>query len=363
LGVSRPGRPRALPALSPLAARWLWLAALALAWALPLYLPSPYVLTVLTTALTYIILALGLNIVVGYAGLFHVGHAALFGLAAYTAGYLNVHFGWSFWLTMVAAGLAAGGAGALLALPLLRLRFDYVAVATMAFAFIFVDVAQNWTEVTGGSRGLAGVSPIDVWLPSVQDGLHFTRVLLLQPWQHYLVAFGLMLVALYIARTVEDSRLGQQLMAIREDEDAAASMGIDTVRVKVVAFMLGSFIAGLAGAFFAARYSAITARDFGGLESIYMIIMVIIGGMASIPGVILGAVAMIVLPELLRDLQTYRFLLFGAGIVLMMVFRPEGLIPSRIRRRELHREPAGRPVQAASAPAPAEAQAAWRGDP
>lgn len=300
------------------------LAGLALAVLLPLPI-NDYYRAVLWTMGIYILLGLGLNIIVGYAGLFQLGHAAFYALGAYTAAMLNLKLGVPLLATLPAAVLVAGLAGFIISRPILHLRGDYLAIVTIAFGEIIrMLLVNNVGGVTGGSNGLFGVDPIAIF------GFRFTSVLS----NYYLVLFFVALTIFAINR-LENSRLGRAWMYVREDETAAEAMGIDTVWVKAVAFVLGSAWAGLAGVLYVSRIGSISPDLGSFLESVVMFAIVVLGGVGSIPGILVGTLGMIGLPEVFRFVKDWRDAFVGLAMVVMMIFRPGGLLPSRRVAAEL----------------------------
>lgn len=315
--------PPRLPALTGRyrTAAWAVFAGVMLALPLPL---NRYFLDVAITAGIYIALALGLNIIVGLAGLLVLGYIAFYAAGAYCYALLSTQLHWNFFLALpMGAGLAMLF-GLLLGLPTLRLRGDYLAIVTLGFGEIVRIVLNNWDSVTGGPNGVMHIAK-----PSLA-GLALGK----QAHLYYLVLFLCLLVAFLIGR-LNRSRLGRALVAMREDEAAARACGVDTVRLKLLAFMLSAAVAGTMGAVFAAKMGFVSPESFTFWESIMVLCMVVLGGMASIPGVILGAAALIVLPEAFRQMQSYRMLIFGASMVAMMIFRPQGLWPSQRRKMEM----------------------------
>lgn len=283
-----------------------------------------YALDIAIVAGIYIVLALGLNIVVGLAGLLALGYIAFYAVGAYTFAILSTHFHLSFWLALPIGGMLAAIFGLLLGAPTLRLRGDYLAVVTLGFGEITRIILNNWDELTGGPNGIMGIGRPEIMGYKFHAPLAF----------YYLILIMAFLVAVGVKR-LNESRIGRAWVAIREDEVAAEAMGIDTTRMKLLAFSLGAAIAGVAGVFYAAKMNFVSPESFTFLESIIILCMVVLGGIGSIPGVILGAVVLTVLPESLRKLQDYRMLFFGASMVVMMVFRPQGLLGSARRRLEL----------------------------
>jgi len=300
---------------------------LALMLVLPL-VTSGYQTGILITALTYIVLGLGLNIVVGVAGLLDLGYVAFYAVGAYSYGLLSQQFDLGFWVVLPVAGVLAALLGILLGIPVLRLRGDYLAIVTLGFGEIIRLVLENWGEVTGGPSGISGIEKPSI--PGVT--LDFQQQ---NQFLYYLI-LGLAFLAIWVNHRLQNSRLGRSWLALREDEIAAEAMGINLTQTKLKAFALGAFWAGVVGVFFAAKSSFINPASFTFHESAIILSIVVLGGMGSIVGVVIAAVLLILLPEYLRFLQEYRMLIFGAVMVLMMVFRPEGLIKNP---RPLYRIP------------------------
>lgn len=284
---------------------------------LPLFLNNYYI-DILSLAGLYALLAAGLNITVGYAGLLDLGYAGFYGIGAYVYALLSTGIGLSFWLGLPLGGLAAASFGVVLGVITLRLRGDYLAIVTLGFVQIIYLVFNNWDSVTNGPNGILNIGRPEFPGFPLRQPIHF----------YYLVLALLLLTVLAIHRLTR-SQIGRAWIAIREDELAASAMGINTTQMKVLAFALGAGIAGVAGVFFAAKYTFISPESFTFLESVRVLSMVVLGGMGSLPGAILGAFLLTVLPELLRGLANYRMLIFGAALVVMMVFRPQGLFGRR----------------------------------
>jgi branched-chain amino acid transport system permease protein len=294
------------------------LGGLALAILLPLPI-NDYYRSVLWTMGIYILLGLGLNIIVGYAGLFQLGHAAFYALGAYTAGLLNLELGVPLLATLPVAIIVAAVAGFIVTRPILHLRGDYLAIVTIAFGEIIrMLLVNNVFGITGGANGLFGVDPIEIF------GYSFTSVLS----NYYLVLFFVVITIFAMVR-LENSRLGRAWMYVREDQVAAEAMGIDTVWVKAIAFVLGSAWAGLAGVLYVSRIGSVSPDLGSFLESVIMFSIVVLGGVGSIPGVFVGTLGMIGLPEVFRFVKDWRDGFVGLTMVLMMIFRPGGLLPSR----------------------------------
>ncbi|HTG02272.1 MAG TPA: branched-chain amino acid ABC transporter permease [Nitrospirota bacterium] len=276
---------------------------------------NDYYRDIMTLTCMYIVLALGLNIIVGQAGLLNLGYAAFYAVGAYVYAILSTLFGLSFWL-----GLAAGSAGAacfalLVGIPTLRLRGDYFAIVTLGLGEIIRIVLNNWDSLTGGPNGISRIGR------PVLAGYELRR-----PLDFYYLILAITLITLFAMKRLAESRIGRAWIAIREDEVAAEAMGINTFRLKLSAFVIGSAWAGLTGVFFAAKMAFVSPESFTFLESVLILCMVVLGGMGSIPGIVLGALLLVTLPEVFRDFQDYRMLAFGAALVLMMVFRPQGLL-------------------------------------
>src|SRR5437016_2513852 len=300
---------------------WVQLAAVVvLSMAVPLY-GDDYVTSVGVSVLTFAMLGLGLNIVVGYAGLLDLGYAAFFAIGAYTTAILTVKLGQNFWLTLVPAIVFAGTAGGILGYPTLRLRSDYLAIVTLGFGEIVRILFTNWDYVDG---------PNGVWNIPWPSVFGFDLV---DQSSYYFIAVILVVISLIFARNLSFSRLGRGWVAVREDEFAAESVGVPTHNLKLLAYMMGGMWAGLAGAFFASRVSAINPSSFTFQLSAQILILIIIGGLGSLPGVILGAIVVVGFPEMLRGLQNGRFLIFAALLILIMLFRPGGLWPHVRARR------------------------------
>lgn len=297
----------------------LWQAGLLI---LAILLPLPlgdYYRTVIWRTGVYIILGLSLNIIVGYAGLFQLGHAAFYALGAYTAAILNLRLGVPLLVTFPISVMVAGLFGYLITRPILHLRGDYLAIVTIAFGEVVrLALVNNLFGITGGANGLSGI-----------QRPHLFGLELRQPIYHYYLMLFFLVITIFAVRRLEHSRLGRAWMYVREDEAAAEAMGIDTVQVKILAFVLGSGWAGLAGALYAAKLTVISPDLSKFMESVVMFCIVVLGGTGSIPGVFVGALGMVTLPELSRPLKEWRDAWLGIAMVAMMIARPEGLWPSR----------------------------------
>ncbi len=278
------------------------------------FVSEDYVVDVAVLSGIYIILALGLNVVVGYTGLLNLGFAAYYAIGAYSYALLNTRLGMGFWTALPVSVVLTTLAGFLLAVPALRLKGDYLAIVTLGFGEIVRLVLNNWDSFTKGPNGISGIAP-----PSLAD-----VVIGKISYYYYLVLFFVIL-SFFIMRRVEDSKIGRAWIAIREDGIASSAMGINTMLYKMYSVAFGAFWAGLAGCLFAAKMRFVSPESFTFMESVLVVCMVIIGGIGSIAGVIIGAVVLVFLPEVLRDAQMYRMLAVGCGLVFLMVFRPQGL--------------------------------------
>jgi branched-chain amino acid transport system permease protein len=299
----------------------------------PLALGSFFAQVIALVAL-FVLLGLGLNITLGLAGLLDLGFVAFYAVGAYTVALLTSTAelgiaGLTFWQAVPFAVVAAMLFAIVLGLPILRIRGDYLAIATLGFGEIIRILAGSnlLIGVLGGPQGITNIpKPIPLPPTSVFAG----------PVQIYYIALAFAAVVAFVAWRLRGSRLGRSWMAIREDEDVAEGMGVNLVQTKLLAYMLGGAFAGLAGAISAGLVGAVFSSSIELQLSINVAAIVIVGGMGSIPGVVLGALILIGLPELFREFTDYRFLAYGIALMAIMIIRPEGLLPSRIARRELH---------------------------
>jgi branched-chain amino acid transport system permease protein len=282
----------------------------------------------------YILLAIGLNVVVGQAGLLDLGYVAFFAIGGYLMAVLGTKFGWSFWEILVVGVVASALSGVILGAPTLRLRGDYLAIVTLGFGEIVRITAQN-TDYIGGPRGIAGIPhPPSLSDVEIGDVKPFTYGVL-DPRPYYYLIIALIVVVIIFAKRLESSRVGRAWMAIREDEDAAELMGVPTFKFKLAAFAIGAAIGGATGVVWSAKVISIIPNNFPFILSATILAAVVLGGSGNIPGVILGAFLIAWLPERFRGFQDYRVLAFGAALVIMMALRPEGILPSRRRKAEL----------------------------
>lgn len=309
--------------------RWAWIfVALALALLLP-QISGRYGQDVAINVLVYVCLGLGLNIVVGLAGMLDLGYIAFYGVGAYTYGLLSIHYHLSFWLALPVAGATACMAGCIIGYPTLRMRGDYLAIVTLGFGEIVRIVLNNWMSLTNGPNGIIGIKPPGIYFPSLAQGFSIEHLYLKKLHLIYYVILALAIFTIIAVHRLNFSRIGRAWEAIREDETAAELMGVNTFKLKLLAYGMGALFGGLAGAFFAARMRFVSPESFTFIESATVLAMVVLGGMASIPGIILGALALIVLPEAFREFELYRMLALGGAMVVMMQFRPEGIIPAQ----------------------------------
>ncbi|MFK0096340.1 high-affinity branched-chain amino acid ABC transporter permease LivM [Pseudomonas sp. NPDC090592] len=301
-----------------------------------------------TLILIYVLLGLGLNIVVGLAGLLDLGYVGFYAVGAYSYAMLSHYLGWSFWVCLPIAGLMAATFGFLLGFPVLRLRGDYLAIVTLGFGEIIRLFLRNLTDWTGGPNGISNIPKPEFFGLTFERraaegmqtfheffGLEYNsinKVIFL-----YLVALLLALLALFVINRLLRMPIGRAWEALREDEIACRALGLNPTVIKLSAFTLGACFAGFAGSFFAARQGLVTPESFTFIESAIILAIVVLGGMGSQLGVILAAIVMILLPELMREFSEYRMLMFGALMVLMMIWRPQGLLPMQRPHMELHR--------------------------
>jgi branched-chain amino acid transport system permease protein len=303
---------------------------------------TEYWMTVAATIGVYAATAIGLNIVVGLAGLLDLGYVAFLGIGAFVAANLSgaaasqVGISLPFPLVMIISAVVAGIFGAVVGSPTLRVRGDYLAIVTLAFGEIFVRSAQNNIGgLTGGSNAIPGIPPVSLFGNDFNDALQVGGLRLPPGFLYYVLIVLIISVVMVIFANLKYSRLGRAWIAIREDEDAARAMGIRTGPIKILAFLIGAMLAGFAGAFYAHKLGTASYESFRFLESVTLLAAVILGGMGTIPGAVIGASVLFVLPEKLREFAEYRLLLFGIALIIIMRFRPQGLVPDKHRRAEL----------------------------
>jgi branched-chain amino acid transport system permease protein len=276
---------------------------------------NDYYRDVLTLTGMYVVLALGLNLVVGQAGLLNLGYVAFYAVGAYTYAILSTRVGLSFWPGLFVGASASAGFAVLIGLSTLKIRGDYFAIVTLGLGEITRIVLNNWDRLTGGPNGIANIGRPVIGGFTLSRPLHF-----------YYLILAIAAVTVFAMRRLISSRIGRAWIAIREDEVAAEAMGINTFRLKLLAFVLASAWAGVVGVFFAAKMAFVSPESFTFMESILILCMVVLGGMGSLPGIILGAFLLITLPEIFREFQDFRMLGFGVALVAMMIFRPQGLL-------------------------------------
>ncbi|MGC4024531.1 MAG: high-affinity branched-chain amino acid ABC transporter permease LivM [Mesorhizobium sp.] len=308
--------------------------------------------------LIYVMLAWGLNIVVGLAGLLDLGYVAFYAVGAYSYALLGHHFGLSFWLLLPMAGILAAFWGVILGFPVLRLRGDYLAIVTLAFGEIIRLVLINWREVTNGAAGISGIPKVSffgLFTFNVSDPNYIAKVFSLPPSSVYYKIFlyylilALCLLTAYVTIRLRRMPIGRAWEALREDEIACRSLGINTTTTKLTAFSIGAMFAGFAGSFFAARQGFVSPESFIFIESAIILAIVVLGGMGSLIGIAVAAAVMIGGTELLRELQflkvvfgpdftpeLYRMLLFGLAMVVVMLWKPRGFVGSRVPTAFLH---------------------------
>jgi len=310
------------------------------------FMASRGAMEVMTLALIYIMLGLGLNIVVGFAGLLVLGYAAFYAVGAYTYALLAHHYDLSFWLCLPLAGGLAALTGFLLGLPVLRLRGDYLAIVTLGFGEITRLLLNNLNTLTGGPDGIGNIPRpsffgLEFSRQAKEGGMTFHEFFGLDYSSNhavifrYLLGLALVLLILFVINRLLRMPLGRAWEALREDEIACRSLGLSPITIKLSALTLSAAFAGVAGAFFAARQGHINPESFTFIESAMVLAIVVLGGMGSQIGVVLAAIAITALPELAREFNEYRMLVFGLVMVLMMIWRPQGLIPATRPKLEL----------------------------
>jgi len=289
------------------------------------------------TCLIYVCLGLGLNIVVGMCGLLDLGYIAFYAVGAYTYSLLNLTFGLSFWAALPIGIVLGMVVGCIIGYPTLKMRGDYLAIVTLGFGEIVRLVLNNWDTLTAGPNGLFGMKRPVLYFPSFEEsGFTWATYYLKSLPALYYCIFIIAILVIIGVRRLDNSRIGRAWIAIREDEVAAELSGVPTTWIKLLAYALGAAFASVAGAFFAAKLSYTNPNFFLFMESCIVLSIVVLGGVGSIPGIIVAAFALIAAPEIFRELEAYRMLAFGAIMTTMMILKPEGLIPASRRRRELH---------------------------
>ena len=294
------------------------------------FLFSIYQVNIMISGLLFVILGLGLNIVIGLAGLLDLGYVAFYCVGAYAYALLNHHFGIGFWMVLPIGAALGAFFGILLGFPVLKLRGDYLAIVTLGFGEIIRLIMENWNQFSFGPSGIANIPKPGFF--GMELGLEQSTMYV------YYLMISLVLLTIFVVNRLQNSRIGRAWIALREDEVACQAMGIDKRKTKLTAFALGATWAGMAGVVFAAKTTFINPASFTLWESVMILCVVVLGGMGSIVGVIVGALVLILLPEYLRAFSEYRMLVFGAMLVLMMVFRPGGLITG-VRRSYQFEQP------------------------
>jgi branched-chain amino acid transport system permease protein len=317
--------------------RYFGLALLAFALVEPVvFYNNRYILDLGILVLTYVMLGWGLNIVVGLAGLLDLGYVAFYAVGAYSYALIATNFGWSFWICLPIAGLLAAGWGVMLGFPVLRLRGDYLAIVTLAFGEIIRLVLLNWQSLTGGPNGVSGIprpSFFGIPFADEENGFAATFGLEYSPTHRvvflYYLILALALLTNWVTLRLRRLPIGRAWEALREDEIACRSLGINTTTTKLTAFAMGAMFGGIAGSFFATRQGFISPESFTFSESALVLAIVVLGGMGSQLGVAVAAFAMLGAFELFREFSQYRMLVFGLAMVLIMIWRPRGLVATR----------------------------------
>ena len=287
----------------------------------PLYLNN-YWTDVLNNVAIYAILGLSLNIILGYGGMFHMGHAAFYAIGAYTTAIINTTYGIPVLWLMPVAGISAGLFALVVAKPIIHLRGDYLLIVTIGMVEIVrIALINNVFGITGGANGIFGISSPSIFGYSING--------IVQTGQFFYLITAFLAITIVLFYLLEHSRFGRALKYLCSDEIAAEGSGINTAGYKLAAFVVGAFWAGMTGTLYASKITFISPESFSFWESVVMFMIVILGGSGSIPGVLLGAILIIGLPEVFQELQQYRLLIFGLALVAMMVFRPQGILPPK----------------------------------
>ncbi|MFP6848854.1 MAG: high-affinity branched-chain amino acid ABC transporter permease LivM [Pseudomonas sp.] len=328
----------------PSVQRWIMLALFVVALAWPFF-GSRAAVDIATLILIYVMLGIGLNIVVGLAGLLDLGYVGFYAVGAYTYALLAEYAGFGFWTALPIAGLMAATFGCLLGFPVLRLRGDYLAIVTLGFGEIIRIMLRNLTDITGGPNGISSIPKpelfglsLDRRAPDGGQTLHdFLGIAYNSTYKViflYLIALLLVLLAIFVINRLMRMPIGRAWEALREDEIACRALGLNPTTVKLSAFTIGASFAGFAGSFFAARQGLVTPESFTFIESAMILAIVVLGGMGSQLGIIFAAIVMTLLQEM-RDFNEYRMLIFGLTMIVMMIWRPQGLMPMQRPHLEL----------------------------
>ncbi len=288
---------------------------------IPVFEDNPYILGITNQIAIYLIAVLGLNLFIGYAGQISLGHAGFFGLGAYGSAILSTNFQIWPWISIILAAIFVGVIAYIIAVPVLKLSGHYLAMATLGFNIVVFTLMVQWDDVTGGPSGLAGIPNLSVgnWL--IDDDVKF-----------YYLIWSVALLAMIICLNLVRSSVGRGMAALAVDEIAAGSLGVDTKRSKIKVFTLSAVFASIAGSFYAHYFTFINPDTFSIFASLDMVIMVIVGGMGSIWGSLFGAVVIMILPEFLEIFETYKDIIHGLILVLILLFIPEGLLIALLDR-------------------------------
>lgn len=287
---------------------------LAVALVFPFLGANNYLLHNANISMMFAILTISLNILSGFTGLMSVGHIAFFGIGAYTAAILSTTYQMPIWIGFIAAGVISALFSLLLGLPTMRLKGMYFSVATLAFGEIVYQIIKNWESVTKGTKGITKIPEITIFGFSFKSYDRF----------YYLMLLGL-IVVIVLTYNLKNSRAGRAMLAIRANDIAAEAMGVNVVTYKLVAFMVSAFFAGIAGAFYAHEMRYVSPETFASVESSTLLAMMVVGGIGSIPGAILGGTVLTILPEVLRFIGDFRLVLYGAAVVAIIIFAPKGI--------------------------------------
>ena len=300
----------------------------------PIFLrDDPYLIHIAALSAIFAVMALGLNITLGFAGLLDIGFAVYFGAGAYTSAQLAIHFGISFWLSAVAGALVAAIFGFVVAWPALRVHDHYLGLVTLGYGLMMNLLARNLNFLTNGTDGVIDIPPPAIGSHSFTEPVQLLSLSLPFQANFYYLALAAALLTVFVSYRLLDSKLGRAWEAIREDEIAARCSGVNAQGLKILAFSTGAIFGGIGGAMYAHMIGFISPDSFTFLESITILVMVVIGGAGNILGVVVGAIALVVLPERFREFEHLRLLIFGLALVLLMINRPQGIFPSVRTRR------------------------------
>ncbi|MDR0417619.1 MAG: branched-chain amino acid ABC transporter permease [Propionibacteriaceae bacterium] len=310
------------------AVRCIGLAVVAIVLALPFFNNSAYLMTILASAMIYVMMAMGLNVVVGHAGLLDLGYIAFYAVGAYTSGILTTRLGLSQVQALPFVVLVCLLAGVIIGGPTLRLRSDYLAIVTLGFGEI-IRITANNLSITGGPSGIYAIPGWEFFGWRLRDGFTVAGLRFdgMTTFYYFTAAVVIVFGVLGVSQ-IGRGKMGRAWKAVRDDEDAAEAMGINTYKAKITAYMIGAVWAGLAGQLMATQNAAISPNSFQFLNSALILMAVVLGGMGSMPGVVIGALFISLAPEFLRQWAEWRFLIFGLLLILVMLFRPQGVWPS-----------------------------------